>query len=115
MKNYKPYDMSKKEIQMYCSANIEFERDKYIGPLYETREGLRNRLVEDYLMKNGKCYFKRERGFIPLESSMFFQPSFAGRQYQIGVDAKTKEPILSNGVWFEVNSPKELLTNVETI
>jgi len=47
-----------------------------------------------------KYLYTRETGFVPRKGSMFFKPSFAGRQVNMGIYHGKEQ--LTNGVWFEV-------------
>lgn len=56
------------------------------------------------LMSNGSA-FSLDR-FTPRAGSIYFKPSFAGRQVLIGIN-DSDLPFYSNGVWFSTSGPRD--------
>jgi len=63
-------------------------------------ESKRSTFMHEYLYNTDTgAFFAKELGFVPRDGSMFFKPSFAGRQVLLGI-YNSKE-VFSNRVWFD--------------
>jgi len=91
-----------------------------IDNLIKMVERKRSSFMHEYLYNTDTgSLFAKELGFVPRDNSMFFKPSFAGRQVLLGV--RNGKEVFSNRVWFdhghrteeEFKAIKDRLTIVE--